>query len=124
MQGSRPPATAAAGVAVEEGGERVDGQGVAADVGQPDEGPEPARDGVLAHRGGEEEEPLHAEAAEDKDAQLPLVPPMQSAQDAGQGRCSSTCAVSCLDLKLHYAVCSRHNVSLSGDSHRMSRSFD
>uniref|UniRef100_A0A0E0B6J4 Thioredoxin domain-containing protein n=1 Tax=Oryza glumipatula TaxID=40148 RepID=A0A0E0B6J4_9ORYZ len=32
------------GVAVEEGGKRVDGQGVAADVGQPDEGPEPVPD--------------------------------------------------------------------------------
>ena len=77
MQGSRPPATAAAGVAVEEGGERVDGQGVAADVGQPDARPEPPGDDVLAHRGGQQEEPLEDEAAHHEDAKLPLVPPDQ-----------------------------------------------
>ena len=54
------------------------GQGVAADVGQPDARPEPPGDDVLAHRGGQQEEPLEDEAADDQDAELPLVPPDHS----------------------------------------------
>ena len=56
---------------------RVDGERVAAASRQPDAVSEPARDGVLARGAGEEEEPLYAEATEDEDAQLPLLPPLR-----------------------------------------------
>ena len=64
-------------MAKEDDGEHVDGERVAAAARQPDAGSEPARDGVPAHGAGDEEEPLHAEATEDEDAKLPLLPPLQ-----------------------------------------------
>jgi len=80
-QHARTGAAAAAagrpGVAIEDDGQRVDGQRVAPAVRQHDAEPEPARDDVLAHGPSEEEEALHAEAPEDEDVQLPLLPPLQ-----------------------------------------------
>ena len=68
-------------MAIEEGGERVDRQSIGAHVRHPDGESEQARDGVVAHGGCQQEEPLQAQAAEDEDAQLPLVPPLHSSQD-------------------------------------------
>lgn len=62
--------------AVEEGGEGVDGQGVAALIRHPRQEPEPWRGTPPPQRPGDEEEELEEEAAEDEDAQLPRLPPL------------------------------------------------
>ena len=59
--------------------QRVDGYGVAAQVGQPDHESEPTWDAALAQRGGDEEEELEEEARQDEDPQLPLLPPLHRA---------------------------------------------
>ena len=69
------------GVAIQEGGERVDRQDIGADAHQPDACSEPALDGVVAQGDDQHEETLEAQAAEDEDAQLPLVPPLHSTPD-------------------------------------------
>ena len=66
-------------VSVEESSQRVDGYGVAAQVGQPDHESEPTWDAALAQRGGDEEEELEEEARQDEDPQLPLLPPLHRA---------------------------------------------
>ena len=78
VEAADPPA---GGLAIQEGGERVDRQDVGADARQPDACSEPALDGVVAQGDDQHEETLEAQAAEDEDAQLPLVPPLHSTPD-------------------------------------------
>jgi len=80
-------AAAAAGVApvgVEEGGEGVDGHGVAAQVGQPDEEPQQTWDSTLTKGREDEEEPLDDEARDDEDAQLVFLPELQGFRETGR----------------------------------------
>ena len=63
---------------IKECGESVDRYSVSAYVRQPDEEPAHGLDVGLTRASKEGEVALDAEAAQDKDAQLPLLPPFQS----------------------------------------------
>ena len=64
-------------VPVEEGGEGVDRQRVGGEVRQPHARSERERWAPAAHPAGDKQQELQQEAAQDEDAQLPLLPPAQ-----------------------------------------------
>ena len=77
LQGASAPSARRLLVAVEEGGERIDGQGIGAEVGEPNALPG-HRDAKVAHHGAGEEDELQEDAAQNEDPQLPLLPPPHS----------------------------------------------
>ena len=68
-------------VGVEEGGEGVDGHGVAAQVRQPDGEPQQTWDPSLTKGRQDEEEPLDHQARHDEDPQLVFLPEIQGVRE-------------------------------------------